>query len=768
MSRPSDCLRRHPRFQFCSARRLLWAVLSIAGLLTACAEQQVRRQADQQLRDAHYAEAVSVLEQGLRDHPDSVPLRKALLQARTDASTRLLTDASALLEQGKLDEAEVLLRRALSFDTGARQAEALLRAVATERRQQQAVQDAQKLIDDKQPAAAQRVIVEALKENRRYEPLLGLRRQLDQSARQAQFRAAQAGLSEQRPVSLDFRDASLRTVLDVITRNSGINFILDKDIRPDLRTTVYLRSAKVEEAIDLVLGTNGLAKKVVDGQTVLIYPNTPDKQREHQDQVVRVFYLANADAKGAAAYLRAVLKLREPFVDERTNMLTLRESPDNIELAERLIALFDASEPEVLLELEVIEVSSNRLTELGIQFPDSFSLTPLPPAGASGLTLGNLRGLNSDRIGVSVSNLLINLKRTVGDVNTLSAPRIRVKNKEKAKVLVGDKIPLITATTGTGGFVADSVSYIDVGLKLEVEPTIYTDDEVSIKIGLEVSNLGPQVKTASGTLAYQIGTRSASTLLRLRDGQTQLLAGLISRDERSNASRLPGLGDLPMVGRLFSSQLDSTQRNELMLAITPHVLRNVQQLEPSEAEMWIGSESFQRLRPPFGRVEISATPAAVGGVEPGSKPSPAAVQGTAVGGGIVPQWQGPTEARVGETFDLVLRIKSGAAVRGMPMLLGYPKDRLSLLEVSEGDYFRKNGVPTSFAKSVDSESGRVRVGLQRQQGIGASGEGEVVSFKFRALTPGAADIALLGMEPMGQDTPIERPELPLNHKVQVK
>src|SRR5204862_40909 len=197
-----------------------------------------------------------------------------------------------------------------------------------------------------------------------------------------------------------------------------------------------------------------------DSQTILIYPNTPEKQREHQEQVIRVFYLASAEAKNAAAFLRSMLRIREPYVDERTNMLAIREAPENIQLAERLIALYDTSEPEVLLELEVIEIRSNRLTELGIQFPDSFSLTPLPPGDAKGLTLGNVRDLTRNDISLTIGGVLVNLRRQVGDFNTLANPRIRVRNKEKAKVLVGDKVPVITATitSGTGGFVSDSVS----------------------------------------------------------------------------------------------------------------------------------------------------------------------------------------------------------------------------------------------------------------------------------------------------------------------
>jgi general secretion pathway protein D len=605
--------------------------------------------------------------------------------------------------------------------------------------------------------------------------------------------ASVKGLSETRAISLDFREVGLRTLLDVVSRNSGINFVLDKDIRQDLRVTVYLRSAKVENAIDLIVNSNQLAKKIIDDRTILIYPNTPDKQREHQEQVVRVFYLANAEAKAAAAFLKAMLKLREPFVDERSNMVALRDSPENIQLAERLIGLYDTSDPEVLLELEVLEVSSSRLTNLGVKFPDTFTLTPLAPdGGGTGLTLGNITGLGRDRLGLSVAGLLVNLKRTVGDVNTLSAPRIRVKNKEKAKILIGDKIPLVTATVGTGGFVSDSVSYIDVGLKLDVEPTIYPDEEVSIKVALEVSSLGTQVKTSSGTLAYQIGTRTAATLLRLRDGQTQLLAGLISRDERSNASRVPGIGDLPVLGRLFSDQTDSTNRTELVLAITPHVLRNLRQPDAAASELWVGTDAAPRLRAVGGRIDLSANETPIPAVLPagaamqpansGSTPSSARVDLTPPSGVVglaqrstpdgksafVPTWHGPADVQAGDTFEIHLGVQAGVPVRGMPIMLSYPKDRLNVLEVIEGDFFRKNDMPTNFAKSVDAAEGRIRVGVQRTQNLGASGKGEVISIRFKAIAPGSAEVAVIGMEPMGQGVPVERPALPVIHRVQIK
>src|SRR5438105_3515292 len=364
--------------------------LALALTLGGCAQQRIRDESQMLLRDAQFEKAIATLELGLKDHPDSNLLRAGILQARNEAMSRLLAEAAAARSAGRLDDAEAALKRAAPFDTGGKRVDALLFDLATERRQRKALAEAEALAAKKQPEVALRVIADALKDAPRQSELLALQRRLEVEARQAQVRAAQQGLSETRPISLDFRDASLRTVLDVVTRNSGVNFILDKDIRPETRVTVFLRSARVEDAIDLIISTHQLAKKVIDGQTILIYPNTPEKQREHQEQVIRVFYLASAEAKNAAAFLRSMLKIRDPYVDERSNMLAIREARENVELAERLIALYDTNEPEVLLELEVIEIRTNRLTELGVQFPDSFSLTPLGPRGAAGgLTLAN-------------------------------------------------------------------------------------------------------------------------------------------------------------------------------------------------------------------------------------------------------------------------------------------------------------------------------------------------------------------------------------------
>jgi general secretion pathway protein D len=226
--------------------------------------------------------------------------------------------------------------------------------------------------------------------------------------------------------------------------------------------------------------------------------------------------------------------------------------------------------------------------------------------------------------------LVLNLHHDDGTTNVLANPRIRVKNKEKAKVHIGDRVPVITTTAAaTGGFVGESVSYLDVGLKLEVEPLIHIGDEVSMKVGLEVSNIVREIiSTTSSSRTYQVGTRNANTVLRLKDGETQILAGLINDEDRRTANRIPGLGELPVAGRLFSSTRESRVKTEIVLLITPRLVRTIDRPDNSVIEFSAGTEA--------------STGAAPGGIQtpfiPPQPPAPKPIQPpTPLVPGIAPQ-----------------------------------------------------------------------------------------------------------------------------------
>ena len=331
---------------------------------------------------------------------------------------------------------------------------------------------------------------------------------------------------------------------------------------------------------------------MLSDNTILIYPNTPQKNKEYQELVVRNFYLANTDIKQMVSVIKTIVKTSDIVYDEKLNMLTMRDTPDAIALAEKLIAAQDMAEPEVMLELEVLEVSRNRLQEIGVRLPEKVSFSALDAAGEAGsLTIDEWRGINSSRIRASITNpsIIMNLRRLDTDTNLLANPRIRVKNREKAKVHIGERVPVITTTSTANVGVSENVTYLDVGLKLDIEPNVFLEDEVSMKVGLEVSNILETIVRSSGTQTYRLGTRNTSTTLRLKDGETQVLAGLIQDDERKTVNKVPGIASLPIIGKLFSNNDTTKTKTEIVLLITPRVIRNINQPDAEIAEFASGT-----------------------------------------------------------------------------------------------------------------------------------------------------------------------------------
>jgi general secretion pathway protein D len=351
---------------------------------------------------------------------------------------------------------------------------------------------------------------------------------------------------------------------------------------------------------------------VLSENTVLVFPSTQQKLKDYQDLMIRSFYLSNTTAKQVAALVKSMLKTKDIFVDDRLNMMTMRDTPEVIRIAEKLVAANDLADPEVMLDIQVFEVNRSRLQELGVEFPNRIGVNSLIPIttvtaatgvvasstvnSASQLTLEGLLNLNKGRFDVS-PNPAVNFRKTTGDVNVLSNPRIRVRNNEKAKILVGDKVPVITTTSTANVGISESVQYVDVGLTLNVEPRITPDNYVNIKVALEVSSLGEKTVTRNGATVYTIGTRNANTILRLKDGETQVLAGLISDDERKNASKVPGLGDIPLIGRLFANQQDQKSKTEIVLAITPRIVSNIARPGAEVSEYWSGTDAVISDKP---------------------------------------------------------------------------------------------------------------------------------------------------------------------------
>lgn len=426
---------------------------------------------------------------------------------------------------------------------------------------------------------------------------------------------APSGLDK--PINVDFQGATLSQICQVLYRTAGLNFIFDKDVVLDQPISITLRRTPVRDVLALILLSQQLEQRAINADTVMIYPNTPSKARDYQPLTVRSFYLTNIEAKTAATTLRTILKARDLVADEKQNVVVMRDTPEAIRMAEKLLAVHDMPEPEVMLEVEILEIKRSRLQELGLLWPSSLMLTPLASTAGGPVTLKDLRNTTSASLAAAIPTFGINARATNGDTNVLANPRIRTRNREIAKIMIGDRVPNITTTSTSTGFVAESVQYLDIGLKLDVQPTIYLDNEVAIRINLEVSNIAGIVQSKSGTQAYQIGTRNTSTVLRLKDGENQVLAGLISDEERSSGNKVPGLGELPILGRLFGSTRDEGQKTELVLSITPRLVRNTKRPGIEQAEFSIGPETAMRPAAPDMSYFTEAVPAPTPAAAPG-------------------------------------------------------------------------------------------------------------------------------------------------------
>lgn len=746
------------------ARRNL-AVLAIAAALSACAAGTHHRKGMHALGRGSYDEAMLHLEQAAMLEPGNVDYRRDWLVEREAVTARLLTAGDRAVANGKLKEAKENFDTILKYDRENSRARAGLAALAEVERASEDAQRARDALKRGNAAEAARWADRALERSPADPGALAVQRDLQ--AAQAKEMPANLGLGGfyKKPVNLEFRDASVKMVFDALSRTTGINFIFDRDVKTDQRTTVLLKQTPLEDAMDVILATNQLEKKVLNTSSVLIYPNTPAKLKEHQDLLVRAFYLKNIDAKTGANILKTVLKIKDVYVDEKYHMLVLRENAETIELAEKLIALQDLEEPEVMLEVEVLEVNRNRLLNLGIQLTSQLTVSPLGVTTGGSSTSGgatanyklsDLLNLSSDKLGVTVPSATVSFSKTDGDANLLANPRLRVRDRDKARILIGDKVPVVTTTTTPNGFLSENVQYLDVGLKLEVEPEIHLHDEIGLKLSLEVSSLVGAITTATGSQAYQIGTRNFSSSLRLKDGETQVLAGLISDADRSDGNRIPLLGDVPLLGRLFSSQKDDRQKTEIVMSITPRLIRNIQRRGPAAETFWSGTEATLRTKPiQLGAFNAQGRATVERGVPASSEQPPPAA--TADNSGVRLSWKAPKEAKVGQAFHLELAIDSDHLLRATPLQLAFDPAVLDVVAVRGGEFFDRGG-KGQFNAVTDKASGRVSIGMASGDSAGVKGPGRLLTLELRPVAPAAETlVSVVSITPVGQTQAVSSP-----------
>ena len=383
------------------------------------------------------------------------------------------------------------------------------------------------------------------------------------------------------PDSLVFSNASSRMVFMALARFSGLSVVFDPAFR-ESPISADLRGSTLADALASVTASTRTFYRVTAPRTITIVPDTPAKRREYEEAIVRTFYLSNADIKEVIDLLRIVVDVRQISPITATNAISLKDTPERIAAAARLIAAVDKARPEVVIDVELLEVDRTRFREFGLHLASpAGDEVPIGVSGAVGvnrddLTLESVRNLTrSDIFITGIPSIYYRLLKTDANTRTLANPQLRTSEGIPAQARFGERVPIPMTTfapIATGGINQQpitSFTYENIGVNIDITPRTHHNDEVTLGLKVSLSSL---TGTGFGGLPT-IGNREISTTIRLKDGETNMLAGLIRDEERTVMSGVPGLVDLPVLGRLFANNRRETQQTDIVLTLTPHIVR---------------------------------------------------------------------------------------------------------------------------------------------------------------------------------------------------
>ncbi|MFS2222959.1 secretin N-terminal domain-containing protein [Pantoea sp. B65] len=577
-------------------------------LLAGCANQQTENHGEQPLNEQQQlVQSLDKLKQQRQNDPEDLAL-KSREQLETNQLVNLyLKQADRAVAENNYQDAARLWRTALQYQPGNMRAQQGLRRINAWRSLDVLYQQASKLAADN-PEAALEKINKVLEEEPAWPQATALRdhllRKLSSSSQPSQRMSAQL----QKPVSLNFRSHNLLEIFNTISKITNVNFIFDNDVSRNITTSIIANNTTAEDAINLLLISNQLRKKVLNSNTLLIYPASQNKEKIYRDIMVKTFFLGYAKAKDVNVALRNIMKLKDIHVDERTNSLTIRSPRESIEMVERLLMTLDRPEAEVTLEVEVLEISSSDASRLGIRHPGEIGI------GFNGGSDGSgnipLNGFNGNNMFINLGGnrgIKLDISKIRNNAKVLANPRIHVKNNKQALIEIGEKMPVLTNTTNDG-VTNQRVEYQDVGLKLQVTPEISLDGEISMDVEFSLSSLGLAQESKDGLKYYSTNNRMAKTILSSLDGETQMLAGLISQNQKDEKSGIPGLSSVPLLGSLFSTSDKEKKRTEVVLLITPRIARSIDLPGSHISAIPVGTEDLpgdqdMRLRA-AGRIQV--------------------------------------------------------------------------------------------------------------------------------------------------------------------
>ena len=525
---------------------LLTVVLLGVGLIGCATGARDRARSAEQAEN--FDEAVAEYTRALQERPGDRALQRDLQRAELRAGQRHYTQGRRYADLGNYDEA--LLEFQIAVELNPRSGEI-----------QDALRDTRRAVQTKLVAReAGRTELESLIERTRMLPPTG-------------FELPESTL----PDSLVFREASIRDVFSALGQFADINLIFDPAFVDDT-ISVDLRGASLTTALTSVARSTRNFYRVTAAQTVTVIPDTPAKRRQYEEEVVQTFYLSNADVGETVDLLRLVIDIRRLAPVTATRAISIKDTPERLAAAARLIAAIDKARPEVVIEVELLEVDRQQLREYGLQFasPGSPGIDGFAAVDETNLSLADLGSLTTGDVFVAnLPGLFYRLLKRNSDTRTLANPHLRTSEGLTARAQFGEEVPVPVTTfapIATGGIQQQpitSFSYRNIGVNIDITPTTHHNGDVSLDLDIEVSSISG---SGFGGLPT-FGNRSITTTIRLRDGETNILAGLIRDDERVVLEGIPGLSDLPIIGRLFAKNKREIQETDIIVTLTPRIIR---------------------------------------------------------------------------------------------------------------------------------------------------------------------------------------------------
>jgi len=565
------------------------AALAAALVLGGCATGRAYRLGEREMAAQNYDRAVLLFSKAVSSKPESTRYKVALSRAKMRAAQEHFSKGQAYVKAGRTEAAIAEFQQAVYLDPSHQYAaNELSKALAEwQKQQKQDESEMERLKRKAKEAAPGRV-------------------------------APRLNPASNIPIVLRFKDETVQKIYDALSKASGINFIYDERLDRNKKISIDLADVTFEQALDTLMTMNKHFYKIWDENTILIADDNQQKHKEYDDLVIQTFYLSNADVKDVQVLLRTLLDARQLAQNDRLNAITIRDTPERVEVAGKIIESNDKAKSELIVDVELLEINRTLLQNLGI---DLFG-----PGGGSGksinLTYGStnpvplnnldlLKQAGSYLIG-PIPGVVVNFLKTDADAQVIAKPQVRVTEGEKATVRIGDRIPIPTTTFnaaptvgGTVGVPITSFTYQNVGINIDIEPRVHHNKEITLKLKVEISSLAGQVSAGGGLTQPIIGTREIDTTIRLKDQETNLLAGLIREEERKSMSGLPGLSSIPVVRRIFGNTETNIQQTDIVLTLTPHIIRIPDVTEEDLLPLWIGTESNIALRggsktSPFG------------------------------------------------------------------------------------------------------------------------------------------------------------------------